>query len=56
MPLHPPMDMAMELVTAVTAIAEETAGEDTLEQMERTENGKRRRRSKVPATTWVLWD
>jgi len=33
-----PMDMAMEMVTAVTSIAAETAGEDTLEPMERNEN------------------
>jgi hypothetical protein len=29
-----PMDMAMEMATAVTSIAAETAGEDTLEPME----------------------
>ena len=51
-----PMDMAMEMATAVAAIGAETAGEDTLEPMERHENGKRRRRSEVPATTWAFGD
>jgi len=40
-----PMDMAMEMATAVTSIAAETAGEDTLEPMERNGNGEQRRRS-----------
>jgi len=51
-----PMDMVMEMATAVTAIAAETVGEVTLEPMERNENGKRRRRSEVPATAWALRD
>ena len=51
-----PIDMAMEMATAVTPIAAETAGEDTLEPMERNENGKRRRRSEVLAATWALGD
>jgi hypothetical protein len=43
-----PMDMAMEVATAVTSIA-------ALEPMERNQNGKRRR-SEVPATAWALGD
>ena len=50
------MDLTMEMATAVTSIAVETAGEDTLEPIERNENGKRRRRSEVLATTWALED
>ena len=50
-----PMDMAMEMTTAVTSITAGTAGEATLELMERNENGKRRR-SEVPATAWALGD
>jgi hypothetical protein len=50
-----PMDMAMEMATAVKSIAAGTAGETTLQPMERYENGKRRR-SKVPATAWALGD
>jgi len=49
-----PMDMAMEMATAVISIAAVTAGEDTLEPMERNENGKRRWRSEVPAAAWAL--
>jgi len=45
-----PMDMVMEMATAVTSIAAETAGEDTPELMERNDNGKRRRRSEVRRT------
>jgi hypothetical protein len=48
-----PMDMAMEVATAVTSIAAGTAGEAALEPTERDENGKRRR-SEVPAIAWVL--
>jgi len=33
-----PMDMPMEMMTAVTFIAVETTGEDTREPMERNEN------------------
>jgi len=51
-----PMDMVMEMATAVASIAVETAGEDTLEPLERNENRKRRRRSEVPATAWALGD
>jgi hypothetical protein len=51
-----PMDMAMEMATAATSIAVETAGEDTLEPMEKNENGMWRRRSEVPATAWALRD
>jgi hypothetical protein len=50
-----PMDMAMEMATAVSSIAAGTAGEAALEPMERNENGKRRR-SKVQATAWALGD
>jgi hypothetical protein len=50
-----PMDMAMEVATAVTSIAAGTAGEAALEPMERNENGKRRW-SEVPATAWALGD
>jgi len=51
-----PMDMAMEMAMAVTPIAAETAGADTVEPMERNENGKRTRRSAVPAAAWALGD
>jgi outer membrane biosynthesis protein TonB len=50
-----PMDMAMEMATAVTSIAAGTAGEAALEPMERKENGKRSR-SEVPATAWPIGD
>jgi hypothetical protein len=50
-----PMDMAMEMATAVTSIATGTAGEAALEPMERNENGKWRR-SEVPATAWARGD
>jgi hypothetical protein len=43
------MDVAMEMATATTAIGAETVGATILEQMERNENGKWRRRSKAPA-------
>jgi len=43
-----PMDVAMEMATAATSIAGETAGATILEPMERNENGKRRRRSEAP--------
>jgi hypothetical protein len=51
-----PMDMVMEMATVVTSIADETAGEDTLEPMEKNENGKRRRRNEILAATWGLGD
>jgi len=51
-----PMDMAMQMAMAVTSIAVVTAGEDTLEPIERNENGKRTRRSEVPVTAWALGD
>jgi hypothetical protein len=51
-----PLDLAIEMQTAVTAIATETAGQDTLEPMERNENGMPRRRSEVPLPTWALRD
>jgi hypothetical protein len=49
------MDLAMEMATAVTSIAAETAGEATLEPMEKNENGMRRQ-SEVTATVWALGD
>ena len=49
------MDMEMEMTTAVSSIAAGTAGEATLEPMERNENGKWRM-SAVPATAWVFGD
>jgi len=45
-----PMDMAMEMATAATSIAAETAGVTIFESMERNKNGKQRRRSEAPAT------
>jgi len=51
-----PMYMAMEMATVVTSITAGTAGEDTLEPLERNANGKRRRRYEVPATAWALGD
>jgi hypothetical protein len=48
------MDMVMQMATAVTSIAAETAGEETLEPKERKVKGKRRRRSEVPAAVWPL--
>jgi hypothetical protein len=52
------MDMAMEIamVTVVTSIGTVTAGEDTLEPMERHEKRKRRMRSEAPAAAWALGD
>jgi len=43
------MDVAMEMVTAATSIAAETAGATIFEPMERNVNGKQRRRSEAPA-------
>jgi len=51
-----PMDMVMEMATAVISITVETVGEDTPEPMERNENRKWRRRSEVPATSRALVD
>jgi hypothetical protein len=45
-----PMDMVMEMATAARSIDAETAGVTIFEPMERNENGKRRWRSKVPAS------
>jgi len=45
-----PMDVAMEMATAATPVAAETAGTTIVEPMERNENGKRRRRSEAVAT------
>jgi len=45
-----PMDIAMEMTTAVTPTAVETAGTTIFQLMERNENGIRRRRSQAPAT------
>ena len=52
------MDVAMEMATAATSIAAETAGATIFEPMERNENGKRRRRSEAlvaPATGGAAW-
>ena len=49
-----PKDMAMEMATAVTSLATETPSKDTLELIERNENGKRRRRSEVPTAAWAV--
>jgi len=43
------MDVAMEMATAATPIAAETAGAAIFEPMERNENGKQRRRNEAPA-------
>jgi len=51
-----PMYMAMEMGTAVTSIAAETACEEPMEPMERNEKGKGRRRSEIPMTAWALGD
>ena len=51
-----PMDMAMEMATAVTPIATEATGGATYGPMERNENGKQRRRSVVAATAWARRD
>jgi len=48
------MAMAVKMAMAVTSSAAETAGDDTLEPMERNGNGKRRRRSEVPAAAWAV--
>ena len=50
-----PMDMEMEMVTAVRSIAAGTGGEATFEPRAKKENGKQRR-SEVPATTWAIRD
>jgi len=51
-----PMDMGIDMVTAVSIIAAETAGEASHEPMERNEHGTGRRRSQVLATAWALGD
>jgi hypothetical protein len=51
-----PMDIAMEMTTAVTTVAAETAAKNTLDPMERNTNGKWRRRSEDPAAAWALRD
>jgi hypothetical protein len=51
-----PMDVVMDMATGLTPIAAETVGATTLQQMERKENGKRRRWSEAPATAWALGD
>ena len=43
-----PMDVVMDMATAVTSIAAETAGATIFQPMERNEKGQRRRRSKAP--------
>jgi hypothetical protein len=45
-----PMEVAMEMATAVTPVATETGGATILEPMEGNENGQRRRKSEAPAT------
>jgi hypothetical protein len=45
-----PMDMVMQMATAVTSIAAETTGATIVEPMERNKNGKRKRRSEALAT------
>ena len=50
------MDVAMEMATMLTPIAAETTGATIFEPMERNENGKRRRRSKAPATALAPGD
>jgi hypothetical protein len=44
------MDMAMEMTTAATSIAAETAGVTIFEPIERNKNGKRSRSSEASAT------
>jgi len=44
-----PMDMAMEMATAATAIATETAGATIIQPTKRNEIRKHRRRTKAPA-------
>jgi len=44
-----PMDVAIEMSMAATAIAAETTGSTKFEPMERKENGKQTRRSETPA-------
>jgi hypothetical protein len=50
-----PMDMPMQMATAITSIAAGTAGEATLELMQRNENGNRSR-SEDPAIAMALGD
>jgi len=51
-----PMDMGMEMPTAVIPIATETTGAETLEPMERNENRNGTRRSEVLAAAGALRD
>ena len=51
-----PREMAMEIATALSSIAAETAGEDTLQPREKNANRKGKRRSDVLATAWALCD
>jgi len=51
-----PMYTAMEMATEVTSIATETAGEATVQPMDRNQNGKQGRRGEVLATAWALGD
>jgi hypothetical protein len=44
-----PVDVAMEMTTAATPTAAETAGATMFEPMQRNENGKRKKRSEAPA-------
>jgi len=50
------IDMAMQIGTVLRSIGTETAGEDTLDPMERNENGESSSRSEVPATVSALRD
>jgi hypothetical protein len=49
-----PMDIVMEMATAVTHIAAESAGEDTLEPIRRNENGMQKRRSEIRVAACAL--
>jgi len=50
-----PMYVAMEMATAATSIAAETAGATRLEPMKRNENGKRRKASEAPVAPSDWW-
>jgi len=51
-----PMDVVTVMAMTVTAIAAETTGATIFKPIERNENGKRRRRSKAPATALAPGD
>jgi len=51
-----PMDIALEMGTAMSSIPVETAGADPLEPMERNDNRNWTRRCVVPATKWAHED